>query len=77
MTERHQIVIRMWNEGAPASEIGGVLGVSANAVEKIVQYLRNQGHDLPRRQPQPRSETGPRLGTPYDQMMAGTWEKVA
>lgn len=44
-----------------------------------VRRLRRQGVEIPLRKAggsQTRRHV-PRLGTPYEQMLAGTWEKVA
>ncbi|MGD9734211.1 MAG: helix-turn-helix domain-containing protein [Solirubrobacterales bacterium] len=52
--ERDRLLIRLWNEGRPETEIADALGLSRNAVAPYVRELRNAGEDLPYRRP-PRS----------------------
>lgn len=78
MTEREALIVRLWRQGASSEEIGSVVDLSGGQVRKTVARLRTQGVDLPSRSPGDASRHEPaRLGTPYEQMLAGTWEKVA
>jgi transcriptional regulator with XRE-family HTH domain len=52
--ERDQLLIRLWNEGRPETEIADALGLSRNAVAPYVRELRDAGEHLPHRRP-PRS----------------------
>lgn len=52
--ERDRLLVRLWHEGRPETEIADALGLSRNAVAPYVRELRNAGEDLPYRRP-PRS----------------------
>lgn len=72
MTGRHEVVVDMFGDGATYAEIARVLDMTVDGVGQAIRSLRRQGVDLQRRTPL-RPDSGPRLGIPYDQMLAGTW----
>lgn len=76
MTWDETLLVRLWRDGVPVDEIAAALGVSGDTVRRTASRLRRAGIDLPRRtstgSTQPaRPDSGPRLGTPYDQMVRG------
>jgi DNA-binding CsgD family transcriptional regulator len=47
--ERRKKVIRLWRQGLTASKIATRLGASRATVSMDIHYLREVGHDLPKR----------------------------
>lgn len=77
MTSQEELIVAMWLDGAGGNEIGAVVGMSGDTVRGVVSRLRRQGVDLAYRNPNGVKTTGQRRGTPYDQMLAGTWRGAA
>jgi DNA-binding NarL/FixJ family response regulator len=44
--EEEQIIIKMWNEGKTARQIGEVMGRTAGSVGLRINHLRTTGHEL-------------------------------
>jgi DNA-binding NarL/FixJ family response regulator len=44
--EEEQIIIKMWNEGKTARQIGEIMGRTAGSVGLRINHLRSAGHEL-------------------------------
>jgi len=75
VTAREQQIVRLWVDGVPAEEIAAVFGCASHEIRREVAGLRRQGVAIPLRKKQDRRQAGegPRVGTPFEQMLAGTW----
>lgn len=67
----------LWLKDTPVPEIAEHLGVSEQQVYQCASRLRAKGVQLPHRSPAGARALRPVRGTPYEQMLAGTWERAA
>lgn len=78
MTSREQQIVKWWGEQVPTEEIAAALGCSPSEVRTEIRNLRRKGVQIPlRERTHEPARNSPRVGTPYEQMMAGTWKAVA
>lgn len=75
MTPCEQTIVYWWGEQVPTEEIAAALGCSSAAIRDEIRRLRRKGVQIPLRERthEPAQSDAPRVGTPYDQMMAGIW----
>lgn len=82
MTDREATLVKLWHDDVPVGDIAARLGISRQHAYKIASQLRGDGVELSYRcnrpDTPPRSPRfGSRLGTPYEQMLNGTWKGEA
>ncbi|HZV74550.1 MAG TPA: hypothetical protein VFF79_12605 [Conexibacter sp.] len=74
------MLVALWRDGVDADEIAGVLDLERDHVYRLASRLRQRGVDLPRRVARTARRAQheqPRRGTPFDQILSGTWTGTA